>query len=166
MRIGLLADTHIPDIEQAVPDRVMDAFRDVDLILHAGDIYSRSVLDYLQRVAPVLAAKGDDDYILDERVKDRHVLMLEGKTVWLVHERPYSYRSGTPKNGHLKGSDPSEAADIIVFGHEHRTIVERQDGVLLVYPGSPTFLAYRRGPGTVALLDIEQGEARVRILEL
>lgn len=166
MRIGLLADTHIPDIEQAIPDKVMAAFAGVDLILHAGDIYSRSVLDRLQQIAPVLAAKGDDDYIIDERVKLKHVLTLEGRKVWLIHERPYSYRSAAPATVSPEGPVPQDAADIIVFGHEHRTIVERKNGVLLVNPGSPTFLAYRRGPGTVALLDIHQGEAEVRILDL
>ena len=161
-----MADTHIPDIEQAIPDKVMAAFAGVELILHAGDIYSRSVLDRLQQVAPVLAAKGDDDYIIDERVKLKHVLTLEGRKVWLIHERPYPYRSGAPSAARPEGPAPQDAADIIVFGHEHRTIVERQNGVLLVNPGSPTFLAYRRGPGTVALLDINQGEAEVRILDL
>ncbi|GAG40833.1 unnamed protein product, partial [marine sediment metagenome] len=39
-------------------------------------------------------------------------------------------------------------------------------GVLLVNPGSPTFLNYRRGLGTVAILNIESGEADVHIVQL
>lgn len=166
MRIGLLADTHIPDIEQAVPEKVADLFRDVDLILHAGDIYSRSVLDYLQSIAPVLAAKGDDDYIIDERVKQKHVLSVEGRTLLLIHERPYYYRSAPGTQRPAPPPSANGSADIVVFGHEHRTVVERQNGILLVNPGSPTFLSYRRGPGTVALLEINGGEAQVRVLDL
>jgi putative phosphoesterase len=61
MRVGLITDTHIPDIEEELPSQVFDVFRGGDLILHAGDIYNMSVLDELERIAPVKAAMGDDD---------------------------------------------------------------------------------------------------------
>ena len=61
MRIGLISDTHIPDIEKKIPFEIMHSFRGVDLILHAGDVYSPSVLDDLDCIAPVLVARGDDD---------------------------------------------------------------------------------------------------------
>ncbi len=57
MLIGLISDTHIPWAVKELPPEVGEAFRGVDLILHAGDIYSHAVLDELERIAPVLAAK-------------------------------------------------------------------------------------------------------------
>jgi len=159
MLVGLLSDTHIPEVENALPAEVMEVFRDVDLILHAGDIYIPSVLDELECITPVLAARGDDDYgdiQRDRRVTERHVLELEGQTVWLVHERPYPFMFELAPN----------VPDIVVFGHEHRTVVQEYNGILHVNPGSPTFLNYRRGLGTVGLLSIDAGQAQVRILEL
>jgi len=94
MRIGLITDTHIPVAAEELPPEVAEAFEGVDLILHAGDIYRTSVLDDLEHIAPVLAASGDDDPIdtlRDERVKLKHVLEIEGRTLWLVHERPYAF---------------------------------------------------------------------------
>lgn len=169
MRIGLLADSHIPVAAGALPPEVTEAFRGVDLILHAGDIFIPSVLDELQRIAPVLAAGGDDDYgdtLADERVKHKHILKLHGLRLWLMHERPYSYMSVSQQGSHSAGQDRHDAPDIIVFGHEHRTVVEHDGDILLVNPGSPTFLNYRRGLGTAAILDIDSGEAQVRILQL
>ena len=61
MRIGLLSDTHIPETEKKLPPELIEAFQGVDLILHAGDIYVPSVLDDLQRIAPVLDARGGAD---------------------------------------------------------------------------------------------------------
>ena len=61
MRIGLITDTHIPEIEEKIPIEIMHSFRGVDLILHAGDAYSPSVLDDLECIAPVLVARGDDE---------------------------------------------------------------------------------------------------------
>jgi len=167
MRIGLLSDTHIPDAEEKLPLAVMEAFQGVDLILHAGDIYRPSVLDDLECIAPVLAARGDDDYIsssTDKRVKEKHILKLEGQTLWLVHEKAYyspRWQSGVPA-----GQDKQDIPDIIVFGHWHRTVIEHLNDILYVNPGSPTFLNYRRGPGTVGILDIDSGKADVRILQL
>ena len=169
MRVGLLSDTHIPQVAKELPPELMEAFRGVDLILHAGDIYVPSVLDNLERIAPVLAARGDDDYadtLIDERVKEKHILELEGQTLWLIHERPDSamspYRLSSWWQSRLSpGQDKSP--DIVVFGHEHRTVVQHVDGILFVNPGSPTFLNYCRGLGTIGILDINSGEADVRI---
>lgn len=169
MRLGLLSDTHIPDAAAELPPEMMEAFRGVDLILHAGDIYIPSVLDDLERIAPVLAARGDDDYLstlTDERVKEKHVLKLEGQTLWLVHEKAYYFTSSWWKSRIASGQDRDDIPDIVVFGHEHRTVVQRLDDILYINSGSPTFLGYRRGLGTVGILNIDSGEADIQILQL
>ncbi len=169
MRIGLISDTHIPEVVNELPSQIAEAFRGVDLILHAGDIYIPSVLDDLSRIAPVLAARGDDDYgdtLKDKRVKDKHILKLKGQTLWLVHERPCA--SQWSQSTLPPGQDKYDIPDIVVFGHEHRTSVSVQllGHVLFVNPGSPTFLNYRRGLGTVGILNIDSDEAHVSILQL
>lgn len=172
MRIGLLTDTHIAWEEKELPRRVLDIFQDVDLILHAGDIYAHFVLDDLARIAPVLAALGDDDYPTnDSRIKEKHILELEDLKIWLIHEGPYlplpepwitrwwERRSNPGETGYGK-------PDIIISGHEHCTRIERADGILCINSGSPNLLHYRRGPGTVGILDIENGKADIEIIRL
>ena len=163
MRIGLITDTHIPVAAEELPSQVAEAFQGVDLILHAGDVYRTSVLDDLERIAPVLAASGDDDPIdtlRDERVKLKHVLQFEGRTLWLVHERPYAFTFAS-----LERSGDA-APDIVVFGHTHAAQVQDYNGVLFVGSGSPTFLNYVRGLGTVGILDITPEEAQASIVKL
>ena len=174
MRIGLISDTHIPHAEKALPPEVMEAFRGVDLILHAGDICIPSVLDDLESIAPVLAAKGDEEHditLIDERVKKKHILKLEGKTLWLIHDRPYAPISPSwlPMWWQSKTAseqDNNDKPDIVVFGHEHRIVVQHNDDVLFVSPGSPTFLNYLQGLGTVGILYISADNVDVRILQL
>src|SRR4030042_7066215 len=90
MHIGLISDTHIPYDIRELPTQVKEVFRGVDLILHAGDIYLSSVLDELEEIAPVLAARGDDDLpSVNGRVKEKHVLNFEGFSLWLIHSFPY-----------------------------------------------------------------------------
>lgn len=172
MRLGLISDTHIPEVTKELPPQIAEAFRGVDLILHAGDIYVPSVLDGLERIAPVLAARGDDDYgdtLIDRRVKEKHIMELEGQTLWLIHERPdspnYSWWQSSWWQSRLSpGQDNSP--DIVVFGHAHYTVVQQISDTLFVNPGSPTFLHYHRGLGTVGILDINSGKAEARIVQL
>ncbi|MBI2850139.1 MAG: YfcE family phosphodiesterase [Chloroflexi bacterium] len=170
MRIGLITDTHIPWETNVVPTEVFTIFQGVDLILHGGDIYSHSVLDDLERIAPVYAALGDDDYPgEDKRVQERHILKLEGKTIYLTHEGPYNLLSttGLPlwwRNKISPGNyvDP----DIIVAGHEHKVVVEKFNNILYINSGSPTLLHYKKGPGTVGILELNGGEPKVEIIHL
>jgi hypothetical protein len=161
MRIGLITDTHIPVAAEELPPQIVKVFRGVDLILHSGDIYHLSVLDELEQIAPVLAALGDDDpfnLMEDKRVEMKHVLQVEGHTLWLVHERPYMFR--------LTSQQQAETPDIVVHGHSHEAHVQNYNGVLYVGSGSPTFLNYTRGPGTVGILEVSPGDAKASIVHL
>ena len=97
MRIGLIADTHIPEACARLPDAVWEAFRHVDLVMHAGDVYVNSVIDELERIAPVMVAIGNGDegseyhrFRLepDERVAKLTLLEIEGLRVGLAHALP------------------------------------------------------------------------------
>ncbi len=175
MRIGLISDTHIPEARGELPPEVKKAFKGVDLILHAGDIYTPTVLNELEEIAPVLAALGDDDYPgPDDRIKEIHTLKLEGQTLWLIHMR-YILSSASkillndsPSEQERNGnpSEQENSPNIIVFGHEHRTVVESSKGALWVCSGSPTFLNYNKGLGTVGILELTSGKATVNIVQL
>lgn len=165
MRIGLIADTHIPWERSRLPPEILDIFRGVSLILHAGDIYAHHVLDELEQIAPVLAALGDDDYpSTDARIREKHILRFEGQTLWLIHERPLPLK--WRQNGGSLPENRDGKPDIIVFGHEHCTILERSDQVLYINSGSPTSLNHRPGPGTVAIMELNSGIADVRFIQL
>jgi putative phosphoesterase len=170
MRIGLITDTHIPWELSKLPAEVFTAFQGVDLILHAGDIYSHTVLDDLEKIAPVYAALGDDDYPADDkRVQERHILHLEGRTICLVHEGPPNFltAAGLPLWWRNKISvDEHFNPDVIVAGHEHRAFVQSSNGILYVNSGSPTLLHYRRGLGTVGILELDSGEPHASIVHL
>ena len=167
MLIGLLSDTHVrlpgTRVElstlttEELPIQIKHAFSGVELILHAGDIYSLPVLDMLETVAPVLATEGDDDpfnLVNDSRVKHTQTLTIEGLTIWLSHygQWPEDSKEKTP--------------DVIVYGHSHRSALEKSNGIIRVNPGSPTFPQYQKIPGTVALMNIESGKVDIEIVQL
>ena len=61
MRIGVISDTHMPRRGKTLPNFVLEAFADVDMILHAGDINDWSVLQELNELAPTTAIAGNTD---------------------------------------------------------------------------------------------------------
>ena len=164
MLIGLISDTHIPEIAKELPAQVKKVFKGVDLILHAGDIFVDSVLEELGTIAPVLAARGDDDYpIQDKRMDEVQNLTLDGLNVYVIHSSQYFARDLIE---HPEKHNLEKAPDIVVFGHTHRDVVRIVGESLLVNPGSATFPYYQLRLGTVALLTIKAGKAEARIVRL
>lgn len=167
MRIGLIADTHIPADAEMIPPHVKYAFKDIDLILHGGDIYCPEVLDELETMAPVLAARGngDGDFPEDHRLKDVHILDVAGFRLGVTHGILYPEIPTYPLE-EIMEREFGGPVDILVFGDTHVALAERYKGVLLVNPGSPTVPNGLFKLGTVGLLEVIEGEAKAHIIQL
>jgi uncharacterized protein len=171
MKIGLISDTHIPWVQKDLPSEVMEVFTGVDLILHAGDIYSHVVLDQLEQIAPVLAALGDDDYPgPDVRVRVKQVISTDGFVLWLMHEGPYINKSAqwlpTWLNNRVEVGEKYVKPNIVISGHEHKAFIQRADGVVLINSGSATYLDYKKGLGTVGIINTDSGTADIKLIHL
>jgi putative phosphoesterase len=146
-------------------DEIGAAFEGVDLILHAGDIVLPSVLDELEVIAPVLAARGNNDPGWeDARVADTQWLDLEGFRVAMVHDmEPEDEPIDVLRRKYLEG----EHADVMITGHTHFERLAWRDDTLQVNPGSPIHPhLWSTRLGTVALLDLAPGSLRARIVRL
>lgn len=168
VRIGLIADTHIPRDARILPPHVKEAFRGVDFILHAGDIYLPHVLDELEAIAPVLAARGngDGDFPPDRRLDDNQVLNIAGLSLGLTHAIGYVFDAIDYPFDKMMERKFGKRMDIIVSGDSHAPSIERHNGVLLVNPGSPVLPYQQFELGTVGLLEIKESSAQARIVQL
>jgi uncharacterized protein len=123
--IGVLADTHLSDGER-LPRRLLNALGGVDLILHAGDIVSPSVLGELSCIAPVEAVLGNCDPWSLQLPPTRRVQVTADVHLLLGHRlemMPHAIPSG---------------ARVVIHGHTHEPQLEWIDDVLFLNPGSPT----------------------------
>jgi hypothetical protein len=126
-----------------------------DLILHAGDVCTADVLEFLAQSAPVHAVMGNNDLpeVADWGAPSTVELDLEGLRVGMIHD------SGPATGRTRRMRQRFPAADLVVFGHSHIPMDVEADGVRIFNPGSPT--DRRRQPrGTLGLLDIADGELR------
>ena len=183
MRVGVISDTHHPSVGKELPPEVAIAFRGVDVILHAGDIYVPSCLDWLEVIAPVYAVEmwAGDQFKEDPRVVDKmRVLHIEGHTIGLTHDllvpgMAQEVTEHSPLAKHFPPDGDLSAAletvfdasvDIVVFGHTHYAIVEEYQGILMVNPGSPSLPKQLRRLGQVAVMELEPDHKSAEILEL
>lgn len=160
MLIGLISDTHIPDRAKVVPQNVIDAFSNVDLILHAGDLTSLKVIEELEEIAPVMAVQGNMDRANGVDLPKAKVIEAEGVSIGVIHGEVYP-KADTQQLVYLaKELD----VDILVFGHSHQPKIEKADGILLINPGSPN--VPRLADRTVMLLEVNNKEVDVEIIKI
>ena len=122
-RIAVVSDTH-----GLMRPEVIDVLDGVELILPAGDVGTRAVLDALRSVAPVRAIRGNVDKgdLLNMLPVD-DVICVADHLLYLLHDRAQL------------GIDPSAAGagfDAVITGHSHKPLEERSDEVLYLNPGS------------------------------
>lgn len=155
MRIGVLSDTHLRT-GQPLPRYLWDNLQGVDLILHAGDVVSPSVLGDLSYMAPVRAVKGNCDSLELDYLPVSDLVICDGLRIGLTH----GYRgTGTSTPDRAYNTFVQEKVDAIVFGHSHSPYQEWRNGILLFNPGSAT--DKRREPQcSFGFLEIAQGEIR------
>lgn len=133
MKIGVIADTHIPVVAAEIPKDVLEHFKDVDMILHAGDLVSVDVLQELNRIAKTVAVSGNMDHqAVREALPVKTVVEANGYKIGLIHG------GGAPWDIVERIREEFDDVDIIVFGHTHQPVKEAVGGVLFFNPGSPT----------------------------
>lgn len=154
MKLGVISDTHDNLTAIAAAMRRFQA-AGVEALVHAGDFVSPFALKrILQARLPVHAVFGNNDgervgltALLPDLADGPRHLQLGGKKICLVHDRSrLSY-------------DHFEAADVVIFGHTHETLVEHREGRLIVNPGEAC--GWLTGRCTVAMLDTDRLAADV-----
>ncbi len=137
-RIVIIGDTHLPRFGRRLPDFVLGALADADLVLHAGDHTDPLVLDLLAQFAPTEAVAGNNDPPeLVERLGFRRLVAVEGIRIGLTHGHLGPGRT-TPDRALNAFGDADPPVQAIAFGHSHQPLIDRRNGVWLLNPGSPT----------------------------
>ena len=147
--IGVISDTH-----GLLRPEAVTALHGVEMILHAGDIGKPEILDELNKIAPVTAVRGNNDtgdWARD--IPDRQHLEINGVSIYMLHDLK-----------EFNSADEAIDADVLIFGHSHKPMIEERDGVVHLNPGSAGPRRFRL-PVTVALLNVE-GQVSAEIIDL
>lgn len=152
MRIGVVSCTHDKLANVA---RIVDLFNRaaVERVVHTGDITRPATLEVLAELhAPVWAVYGNNDVereSLASTAERLGVCLADpplrlgwcGRLVSVVHD-PHDI---TPT---LR-----QESDVVLHGHNHRKVIEREDGLLIFNPGECAGLL--EGRNAVGVLDLK-----------
>ena len=151
--IGLISDTH----GMMRPD-VFTVLAGVELILHAGDVGGDDILDELQAIAPVQAVYGNTDPPGHPRLAERIEREIDGVSIHVSH----GHEVGSPTPARLMAAYD---ARVIVYGHTHRGLIERQGDRLVINPGAAGARRFNLLP-TVGLLRLDDGAVDAELVAL
>ena len=157
MRLGLIADTH-----GLLRPEVLEVFAKVDHILHAGDVGKWQVVSDLEVLAPVTAVYGNVDGMeIRARLPQVATLRLDGFDIVVTHRDQF----GSPTPAKLVATYPR--AEVLVFGHTHRPLLELVDRTVTVMnPGGAGAPRFGLAP-SVGIMELEPGiPPRARLVTL
>ncbi|SDW57271.1 hypothetical protein SAMN05421504_101934 [Amycolatopsis xylanica] len=135
MRLLIISDTHVPVRGRVVPEQVWREVEQADVVVHAGDWVSESLLDELERRSrSLIGVYGNNDGPgLRARLPEIARAELGGVRFAVIHE------TGQAKGREAWCAAQFPDADVLVFGHSHipwDTVAP--SGLRLLNPGSPT----------------------------
>ncbi|HYO91167.1 MAG TPA: metallophosphoesterase family protein [Pyrinomonadaceae bacterium] len=155
VRIGVISDTH-----GRLDEQVLNLFAGVSRIIHAGDIGNEDLIWQLERVAPVIAVRGniDSDTMC---FPNERMAVIEGRTFYVRHQFATVEKMSAAQQRVIEQRMP----DVVVFGHSHQAYAGQWRGTLLFNPGSAGPKRFNL-PRSVGLLELGAEQITSRIIEL
>jgi len=132
LKLGIISDTHVTinyekDNVSSLINQLKQAFKDVDEIIHAGDVCEDFFLNMIKEIAPTRCVKGNFDNIKNLDIFTK--FYIGRYNIGVIHILPDNVEDFVKKNN----------INILIFGHTHQPIIKGTNfNVLLLNPGSPT----------------------------
>lgn len=149
MKIAVISDSH--NVNSAI-QAVKSYVKDVDVVLHLGDGASNIKEITNDFKGEVHAVKGNCD--IYSEYPDEKIIEVLDKKILMCHGHKYNVKMEL-NTIFYRGKELG--VDIVLFGHSHLCTIEKDDGLVLMNPGSISNGAgfLRRSLG---YLEIEEGK--------
>lgn len=159
MRILIVSDTHRQNRNYL---ELLERLHPLDLVIHCGDVEGSEYTLKEAAQCPVMMIAGNNDFFSQ---LPRELTFDIGKyKVWVTHGHNYLVYGGI---GTIKDAARKRGVDIVCFGHTHQPMLQIEDDLILVNPGS---ISYPRQSGhkpSYVLMDLDrEGEAHFSVAYL
>lgn len=164
MKLAIVSDTH----EQLAPE-VVEAIKDCDVALHAGDIGNSEVLKAMQpKTGHVIAVAGNNDkpYLWDfkdwnlvSNLPQQLHLHMPGGMIAIEHGHEHDMYK--PSHDDLRGAHPQSR--LVVYGHTHIQVIDKDNPQCHVLnPGAAGYTRNKGGPSFIVVsIDNDQWDYEV-----
>ena len=157
MKIVVFADSHT-DVDTM---RIVIKSEQPDMVIHLGDhVKDGAELQELFKDLPMVFVKGNTDRT--DEYPTENLIKIEDAAIFISHGDLYGVEEGLNDIIH-KGI--SCKADIILFGHTHKSYLQNQDGIWIMNPGRIGRKSSRRIDATFGVVFLDKGAIRCNIIE-
>ena len=149
-KIVLLSDTH-----SYLDNRILPYLDNIDEIWHAGDIGDNSIVETLEKIAPIKAVYGNiDDHTIRNKLPEILEWETEGMSIMMTHigGRPPKFEKG------IKELLIQKKPKVFICGHSHILLVQylKELDCLILNPGACGKTGWHKKQ-TILQFDIENG---------
>ncbi|EKQ51836.1 MULTISPECIES: metallophosphoesterase [unclassified Clostridium] len=157
MLIAVISDTH--RISKYI-DLAKEVIKSADILIHLGDNVDDVEILEKNFKGKVYAVSGNCDYTT--KYPRENIIEVNGKKIFFTHGDLYGVKSSI-NNIYYRGRELE--ADIVLFGHTHIHLIEEEDGIILMNPGSISLP--RLNKRCIGFIDInDNGEVRTYFKEV
>jgi putative phosphoesterase len=140
-RIVVLSDTHIPLRAAKIPEKIIEYFKDADLVIHAGDFQTIEAVNMLENYGNFIGVCGNmDSDDVAEKLPAKAIINIKNDNkefkIGLTHGS--GPPDGLPERVFHFFEESEEKPDCIIFGHSHQPLNKKINNTLMFNPGSPT----------------------------
>lgn len=124
-----------------------------DMVIHCGDAEGAEELLTQAAECPVYIVLGNNDFFSN---LPRELELQIGKyKVWVTHGHNFYVSMG---NETIKREAIARGADIVCYGHTHRPVVDQDDEIIAVNPGSLSYPRQENHRPSYIIMEIDRQE--------
>ena len=137
MKTLVISDTHRKN------DNYFEVLRreKPDLVIHCGDVEGSEYALTEGAECPVQIVLGNNDFF--SYLPRELELKIGSHKVWVTHGHNYYVSMG---NETIKREARARGMEVVLYGHTHRPVIDKEGGVIAINPGS---ISYPRQEGRI-----------------
>lgn len=153
MRILIVSDTHRKNDNYL---KAVESAGKLDLVIHLGDVEGSEYVIEEAVDCPVEIVAGNNDFFSD--LPSEKTLQIGKYRVMITHGHRYYIGMG---NEMLKKEAIAAGADIVMYGHTHKPVIDISKNIIAINPGSLSYPRQENKKPSYIIMDIDSdGEAR------
>ena len=148
MRVLIVSDTHG---KNGNLEKVLRLVAPLDLVFHLGDLEGSE--GYIENIAPcpVHMVSGNNDFFTS--VPAEKIVVIGRHKIFMSHGHRYGVSFDMVR---IKEVAREHGCDVVFFGHTHRPVIDQEDDVIAVNPGSISYPRKENRRPSYVLMDIDR----------
>ncbi|MFB6147552.1 MAG: YfcE family phosphodiesterase [Candidatus Nanohaloarchaea archaeon] len=161
--IAVISDSHVPRRAEEIPGEFRETLEESEMNVHCGDLVTEEVKEELGEYGELVVVKGNCDRF---QLPNSEIFERSGVEFGVYHG------TGIQPRGHLPTLVETARkldVDVLLTGHTHKQLAEREDGKVILNPGSCTGVAggsYCGGKPEMMKIYPEKEKLEVELVEL